>query len=92
MSASGDFFEDVGRRCGPDEGFGVGIVVLQVGFDGGLEVGDAPEDAASDGVLGDQAEEALDQVEPGGGGRGEMEVEARMAFQPGFDLGMLGVA
>ena len=49
---------------GPDERFGVGIVLVQVGFDGGLEFGDAAKHAAADGVLGDQAEEAFDQVDP----------------------------
>ena len=62
---------------GPDERFGVGIVLVEVGFDGGLEFGDAVEHAAADGVFGDQAEEALDEIDPGGGSRGEVEVEAR---------------
>jgi hypothetical protein len=31
---------------GPDEGFGIGFVMLQIGFDGGFEVGDAHEDIA----------------------------------------------
>ena len=43
----------------------------------------------ADAVLGDQAEEALDLVEPGSRGRGEVHMEARMALQPGLDLGML---
>ena len=45
---SGDFFEDVGGRGGPDERFGFGIVLLEIGFDCGLEFGDAAEDAAAD--------------------------------------------
>ena len=74
---------------GPDEGLGLGIVLLQVGFDCGLEFGDAAEHAAADGVAGDQAEEAFDLIDPGGRCRGEVEVEARMALEPGCDLGVL---
>lgn len=50
---------------------------------------DAAEDAAADGVVGDAPEEALDLVQPGGKGRGEVEAEALMPGKPGFDLGML---
>ncbi len=89
MSPPGDFFEDVSGCGGPDEGFRIGIMVLQVVFDGGFEVGDAAKHAAADGILGDQPEEALDLVEPRGGSRREVEMKARMAFQPCFDLGML---
>ena len=64
-------------------------MVLQVVFDGGFEVGDAAKHAAADGIGGDQPEEALDLVEPRGGSRREVEMKARMAFQPCFDLGML---
>jgi len=34
-------------------------------------------------------EEPFDGVEPGGRGRGEVEVEPRVPFEPGADLGML---
>ena len=74
---------------GPDEGFGIGIVVLQVVFDGGFEVSDAAKHAAPNGILGDQAKEALDQIEPGCRGRGKVKMEARVSFQPCFDFGML---
>ena len=49
-------------------------MLLQVGFDCGLEFGDAAEDAAADGVVGDQAEEPFDQIDPRGRCRGEVEV------------------
>ena len=47
------------------------------------------EDAALEPALGQLGEEALDGVEPGGRGRREVEGEARMAAEPGADLGML---
>ena len=62
---------------------------FQVGIDCGLEFGDAVEDAASNGVIGDQAEEPFDQIDPGGRCRGEVEVEAGMALEPSLDLGVL---
>ena len=89
LFALGRLFEDVRGRGGPDEGFGFGIVLLEIGFNCGLEFGDAAEDAAASGVAGDQAEEALDQINPGGRGWREVEVKAGVALEPSFDLGML---
>src|SRR5260370_13803304 len=63
--------------------------MLQVIFDGRFEIGDAMKDAASDGILCDQAEEALDQIDPGRRSRREVEMEAPVAFEPCLDLGML---
>jgi hypothetical protein len=57
--------------------------------DGGLEVGDGSEDAAFETALGQDGEETLDGVEPGGRGRGEVERPARMARQPLAHSGML---
>ena len=59
-SRTGDFCEDFFRRFGPDEGFGVGIVMVEVFVDGSFKLWNGGEDAASDAFLGDQAEEALD--------------------------------
>ncbi len=47
LVAPGDFLKDVSGWSGPDEGLGCGIVLLEVDFDGGVESGDAVEDAAS---------------------------------------------
>ena len=69
-SRTDDFWEDFFCRFGPDEGLGVGIVMVEVLVDGRFELGNGGEDAASDAVLGDQAEEALDLIEPGGRGGG----------------------
>ena len=67
-------------------------MLLQIGLDGGLEFGHAVEDAAADGVIGDQAEETLDQIDPGSGNRREEEVEAGVALEPGLTWGCLRVA
>lgn len=67
-------------------------MVLEIVYDGGFEIGNAAEDAAPDGVLGDEAEEALHQIEPGGGGGGEVQAEARMPGSRAFTFGCLWVA
>jgi len=63
-------------------------VVVQVTIDALFEIGDAVEDSASDGVFGDEAEEAFDLVEPRGRGWREMQMKALVARQPCLDLGM----
>lgn len=60
---AGDFIEDGVGRCGPYERLGIGIVGAEVVHDGLLQVGDACEGAATDALLCDEAEEALDLVE-----------------------------
>ena len=57
MSPTGDLFEDVVRFGGPDEGFWIDIVVVQVILNSGFQFGDTFEDAASNSVSGDQTEE-----------------------------------
>src|SRR3954468_16324935 len=53
-----------------------------------LKVGNGGEHAASDAFAGDGREEALDGVDPGCRGRGEVEHPARMFCQPCLDLRM----
>ena len=74
---------------GPDEGLGIIVGFLDEAVDGGLEIDDRPEDAASEASSGELGEEAFDSIEPGGGGRSEVEGPARMPGQPGDDLRML---
>ena len=88
----GDFFEDFVRRLGPDEGLGVGIVVLQVFHDSSLELGDVFEDPAADAFSGDLGEEALDHVEPRRRGRCEVQVKAGMPLSQRFTAEVLWVA
>ena len=84
-----DFGKDfLGRFC-PDEGFGVGIVMVEVVVDGCFEFGHRGENTAPDAVMSDQAEEALDLVEPRCRGRGEVQVKARVLVEPRRHLGVL---
>ena len=57
------------------------------------DIGDQGPDAAkaprADDLDGDFAKKAFHQIKPGGRGRNEMEVNARMALKPGGDLGVL---
>ena len=89
---AGDFLEDGGCGSGPDERLGAGVVLFEVVHDRGLQLGDGVEGAATDAFFGDLGEEALDQVEPGRRGRGEVQMEARMRREPASDLGGLMVA
>lgn len=62
-------------------------MLADVAGDGVLEIG--LEDAAPNASTGDDREEALDGIDPGGRGRREMEDPARVIGQPFQDLGML---
>ena len=52
------------------------------------EGSDAAKAPATDHLSGDFSEEALDQVEPRRGSRGEVQMKTRMAFEPGEHFGM----
>ena len=67
----------------------MGVVMIEIVPNSGLEFGDAREHAAADTISGDQAEEAFDLIEPGRRCGREMHVEAGMLGQPSFDCGML---
>ena len=82
---SRDCLEDGIGCLGPDEGLGLVIVGLDEGGDIGLELIDAAMDAALDLLIGEQREPAFDLVEPGGAGRREVEVVARVAGELSFD-------
>lgn len=84
-----DLFGDVGGGCGPDERLGMVVVLGKVAVDGDLEASDALEDATPDTLAGDLGEEPPDQVEPGGRGRREMQVKARVRASQSFTAGCL---
>src|SRR3954470_20848813 len=81
--------DDLVGVCGPGEGLGVMVGLVEIAVDGGLEVDDGAEHAALQSALGERGEEGLDGVEPGARGRGEVEGEARVAGEPGQHLGLL---
>ena len=64
-------------------------MLTDIAGDGVLDVGDGLEHAAPQTLAGQGGEEALDSVDPGRRGRGEVKDPARVALQPGTDLGML---
>jgi hypothetical protein len=59
---------------------------LEEGVDRVDQFGDAAEDAAPDRFVGELAEPALDEVEPGARGGDEVQVEARVLGEPGVDV------
>ncbi len=67
---------------GPAEGFGLLIPVREPAHDGTLQARAAIEAAAANRLRGDQAEPALEQVEPRGAGRSEVQMKARMSGPP----------
>lgn len=74
----------------PDEGLRlVGIVFANEALDRGLEIDHRVEDAVLEPASGEFGEEPLDGIEPGAGGRREVEGPARMAREPGADLVLL---
>jgi len=79
--------EDVVGGLGPAERLGGGVVGVEIGVDRGFELHGGAMDAAAQGSVGEQGEEALDLVEPGRRGRGEVEGPARMPGELCMNLG-----
>ena len=67
-------------------GFGSSLWAPQVVLDRGDQVGDAVEHASADGFVGQVAKPTFHEVQPGRGGRGEVQVEAGVLGEPGFDV------
>ncbi len=74
-----DFGEDGFGGLGPDEGFGVVVVLMDVTVDGGLEIDGRGEYATLQAAVCERREEALDGVDPRAGLGREVEHPARMA-------------
>jgi hypothetical protein len=85
FTKSGDGFKYLVGGFGPDEGFWVAVVVVEVGADGVLQLAGAAMDAAAQLFFGKQRKPPFDQVRPGAAGGSEVQVEARVAQQPALD-------
>jgi hypothetical protein len=70
---------------GPDEGFWMAVVEFEVVADRVLQFADTAMDAATQLFFSEACEPAFDQIEPGGAGRREVQVEAWMTQQPALD-------
>lgn len=84
-----DGCDDLVGIGGPGEGLGLLVVLDEEAVDGGLKVNNGMKDAAFQTSFRQLGEEALDGVEPGAGGRREVEREALVAVEPCPHLGML---
>ena len=70
-------------------GLGLALVSCRKWLMAAWRSGDVCEDAAYEPPPCQLGEEALNRVEPGGRGRGEVELKALVPPEPGTDLGML---
>lgn len=64
-------------------------MVIEIAFDGGLQIDDRAEDTAFETTPRERREEGFDGVKPGARCRGEVENPARMAGEPLTDLFVL---
>ena len=71
------------------KGLGRWLCSFEVAVDRGLEVDQRVEGAALQAAAGQRGEEGLDGVDPGAGGRREVEGPAGVTGEPGADLGVL---
>src|SRR4028118_1803005 len=83
VAASGGGFGGIG---GPGGGLGHLVGRLEEAVDGDLQLVDGAEDAALQSSFGEFGEEALDGVQPGAGGRHEVEGEALVPVEPAADF------
>ena len=83
-----EFIEDGSGGGGPAERPFVGVVVAYVSVDLAHQFTHAAKRTATNRLLGDEREPALDLVKPAGVSGRVMNVIARAAGEPGFDLGM----
>ena len=75
-----DFVEDFFGYFGPDKWVCAGVPAVDEGADGGGEIADGSEGAASGGLAFNDAEPDFDHVQPGHRGRCEVGVEPRVGL------------
>src|SRR6185312_797919 len=82
--------ENVVGGFGPAEALGVGVDGVEVGEDRGFQFRGRAVDVATDLLFGDVGEEALDLIDPGAGGRREVNMPSRPRAVPLSDrLGLV---
>ena len=86
LTAFGELGEDRVDGGGPDERLGRCVPSGQEIFDGGGEISDAEKGIAADALVGQLGKPTLDEVEPTATGGHAMQDEARVLFEPSFDL------
>ena len=83
-----DLGQDVGGSGRPDKRRRARIVACEVSADRFDQFGQAAKDPSTQTLGAQVPKEALHHVEPRGACRREVQMKARMLFQPGLDLGM----
>src|SRR5499427_1554367 len=81
------------NRCcgsGPDERFGMPVVVCDVFFDGADQIWDAAKRAAANALARDVGKPTFDEIQPRRAGRNEMTMVARVGGEPRFNR-LMGV-
>ena len=91
FSESADRIEDIVRALCPDEGTCFLVVDFDIVHDGSSELRDAGVRPSTEGLLGQQREESLHEVEPGGVRRREVQNESTILLQETLDgRGLMG--
>src|SRR3989475_3678411 len=85
MTKARDAVEDFVRGLGPDKGLRRGVGDGDIAADCVLQLSRAAVDASTELLFGERREPAFHEVDPRGAGRGEVQMEARMAGQPAMD-------
>ncbi len=85
-----DLVEDLVRGFGPDEGMFALVPAVDEVADLDHQVPHGREGAAVDGLAFDDPEPDFDQVQPGPGGWGEVDVDPRVRCEPVADLDAFG--
>jgi hypothetical protein len=82
LRETSDAGQNLVGRPGPDEGFRIFVVNINIFADGRLQLFHASEYATTNPLVGDFGEPALHQVDPGTVGGGEMDTKARSFGEP----------